>query len=220
MRFVPLAHGGHVRLHHGEPPPVDRQHVEDRSRVLVPFADHEDARAAGAVERLHDGLAAELLHEREDALAVVRDHRARHVAREVRRVELLVRVAEAARIVHDDGAVARPLEHLRQVEVRGVERRILADQDGVRIGEAHVLERAERRVRRGVAHRHRPNARVDVTVLQKHVGRLAVERHVPHLLSGALKRKRRVLVREDPIHRIHHVDESHPPTLAPALSCD
>ena len=77
-------------------------------------------------------------------------------AREVERVELLVRVAQAARIVDEERAPAQLLEHERDVEVLGVERRVLADEDALDVGEAHVVGLAEREVRRLVAHRELP----------------------------------------------------------------
>ena len=82
-----------------------------------------------------DAAPTDLRHEREYRVAVGRDERPRHVAGEVKRVELLIRVANAARIVHEHRPVARALEKERCVEVRRIEGRILANEHRVDRGE-------------------------------------------------------------------------------------
>ena len=75
--------------------------------------------------------------------------------------------------------------------------------------EANVLGRAEDGVRWRVAHLQRPDAREDVAVLHEQIAQLAVERLVPPRLCRTLERESRILVGQNAIHRIHHVDEPH-----------
>ena len=133
-----------------------------------------------------------------DAVAVARHERARHVRGEVQRVELLVRVAEPARVVHDERAPAQVLEDEREVEVLRVERRVLADEDALQVGQAHVARLAHREVGRGVAHADLARAGPDVAAVDVHVARFAMKAHVPATLGGALEGERRVLVARRP----------------------
>ena len=69
--------------------------------------------------------------------------------------------------------------------------------------------RAEDGVRRRVAHGKMPDAREDVAVLHEQIAQLAVKRLVPARLRRTLEGEGRILVRQNTIHRIHHVDEPH-----------
>ncbi len=180
------------------------------------FDDDHDAAAAGAVERLDD-RDAELRDEAMDAVAVARHERARHVRREVQSVELLVGLAQPARVVQDERATAQVLEHQREIEVLRVEGWILSNEDALDVGEAHVTRFAEREVRRGVAHTNLARASPHVAALDVHVTRFAVQTGMPAPLGGALEGERRVLVAEDSLDRVHHVDEAHrAPSIADA----
>ena len=157
-----------VLLHHGVPRPVARDVVDDRPRISIGLRDHHHTRAASAVERLYDGLS-DFGHESMYAIAIAGDQRARHMPGEMQRVELLVRVAKPPRVIHDEHASAQSLEHQRDVEVGGVERRIFPNENAVDLGKANGFGLVERKMRKRVAHSHGTHPRPDVAALHEHV---------------------------------------------------
>ena len=64
-------------------------------------------------------------------------------------------------------------------------------------------------MRKNIAHPDVADARPHVPILHVHVTRFAVQRRMASPLRGAQERKGGVLVGQDPIHGVHHVDESH-----------
>ena len=127
------------------------------------------------MQRLDDGAPAHLVQEREDVGAVGRHEGLGRVAGEVERVELLVRVTEAARVVQDDRAASGALEQLRHVHVLGVERRVLPDEHGLDLRESHVEGGTQGIVGRRVADGQGANTRVDVPFLDEQVPRQGVK---------------------------------------------
>ena len=168
----------------------------------------EDAGATAAVERLHDHLAAERLHESLQARGVGADEAVRDHIGEVERVELLVRVAEPARVVHDErDPRIDEAEDVRREEEGHVERRVLPHEDGVEPrerlhrGAAHGGELP--RLRADAPHRGPRRRPVDEQVLDP-----AMVLLVPAAVPLAHEREGGVLVDEDPRGRIHHVEDA------------
>ena len=93
--------------------------------------DHEDPRPAAAVERLDDQRPTLGVPERAQVRDARRDDRGRYEVGETQGEELLVRLAQPARVVDEHASAADVLEQRRRVEVVHVERRIRPDEDDV-----------------------------------------------------------------------------------------
>ena len=80
----------------------------------------------------------------------------------LQRVELLVGVAQPARIVDEQRLAARALEQQRRVEVGLIERRILADEDRAHLTYGQVLNLVfQGEERRGIGHENAPRPSAD-----------------------------------------------------------
>ena len=98
-----------------------------------------------AVQGLHDDGAV-LGAERLDLRLVAGDQGRRHELREIEDEQLLGRVAHLGRVVHHQGPRMDPLQHMGRGDVGHVERRILAHEHHVDIGQIDTLHGTEGRV--------------------------------------------------------------------------
>ena len=110
-----------------------RHDLQDRSGVGVLGAHLKHRRAAKAIQRLYDHLPALLCHKRAQHVVAPRHDRRCQQVGEVKDVQLLVGFAQAARVVHQEGATPGVLQQLRGLQVDAVKRRVFAHQHGVKV---------------------------------------------------------------------------------------
>jgi hypothetical protein len=162
------------------------------------------------VQRLHHHLAPLLGQERPQPPGLARDDGGRREMREIQHRQLLVGIAQPARVVDDDGLSARALEQQRREVIVHVEGRVLAHQHGLAAAQRHQRLRAQQVVVAGhTADRHRPGARHGVGVLQAQVARLAEPDLVVARLRRQHERERRIARDLQAGERIHHEEHLH-----------
>ena len=132
--LVAVLHGREEGLHHPLLAEGHGEHVVERAEIEIVARHAEHRAAAMAVERLHHDVAV-LGAERLDLGEVARDQRRRHQVGKFGDEHLLGRVAHARRIVHHEGLRVHALEQMRGGDVGEVERRVLAQQDHVELGQ-------------------------------------------------------------------------------------
>ena len=214
--LVALAHLGQVALGHRPAAAEVGRLLQDRSGVGIALADVEDAEAARGVQRLDHHLAALLGQERAQAAGLAGDHHRRGQLGEAEHRQLLVRLAQAARVVDQQGLAARPLEQQGREVVVEVEGRVLAHEHDVEVVEEHLGLRPEQVVVAGDRpHRDRPGGGAGAVVLQPQVAGLAEPVLVPAGLRLQHQREGRVAGDLNPGQRIHHEEELHGSDLSP-----
>ena len=122
------------------------------------------------------------------SVAVRGHHRLRYERGKLKRVELLVGVAQPARIVDEQRLAARVLEHQRRVEVLRIERRVFADE--------HRVERIEGKstgapssTEKGAADANPPGARANLAVVSHRSRQFGMKILVPAALPAAERAK-------------------------------
>ena len=187
------------------------ERLGDAAEVQPIGADAKNPHAAHAVERLQDDVAVHGV-EALDRFGVARDQRRRDPLREFEDRELFGVVAECRRPVEHARAFALGLlQQVSGVEVFAVERRILAHQHRVDVGERQgrcgLLNEPVVRVS---GQRELAQRRFDAPAALPHqVFRLAGEQRVPARSGLAHHREGRVLVGLEDLERIGDEQQFH-----------
>ena len=213
---------GQVALRHHGVAAARVQRLDDDAEVHAVGADAKDAGAAHAIHRLVDDVAVLGVEARDSSAARVTARRADEL-RELENGELFRMIAQRRRLIEDARQPSRsalPLEQVRRVEVLAVERRVLAHQDGIEIGEgdARPAQRAGQlpaasRNQTGLAagERDRAHVRGDLRAALPHQGprppageeRVAAPRGFAHHREGG------VLLDVEALQRVGDEEKSH-----------
>ncbi len=140
-----------------------------------------------------------------DLGGVARDDRRRYALWKMQRKQLLVRIAQAARIVDDAHAgLLGQLQHHRVVEELRIERRILAREHEIHFAQVDPARLAEREPVVGVvAHLHVGDARERFGAAQGEVALVHVQQPVAAALGLEHQRQGRIFFDMDCGDRIH-----------------
>ncbi len=182
----PRRTSGQVLLRHDPAAAEVGRLLEDGARVGVAAAHVKNAEPTRGVEGLDHHLAPLLGQKRPQPVRLARHHRRRAEVGELQHRQLLVLLAQAARVIDDQRPAAGALEHQRREVVVEVERRVLAHEDRATAAERDRRLRPEQVVVTGHApDGDRPGARHGVGVLEREVARLAE----PDLVPARLRRQ-------------------------------
>ncbi len=170
--------------------------------------EHEDRAASHAVEGLTDDLAV-LAQEGLHVCHAPGNQRWCTTLREPGRVDLFVHVPQALRAVDDQSPLLfGPLQDVSRIDVLGVERRVFAHQQAVKLRQWHDSRLPKREpVLRIGTYRERARVPQGDAVAKRQVALLEIRQLEATRLSGEEHRERRVFCEFDVVDGVHHDTE-------------